>query len=101
MDWLRLAFFSPLIAAPVCALIFWLAVPRFSLSAGKAMDELAGHLFFWLVLGFLVGVALPIILALVGPSGEAIFMILISVPLGLSVGALAATLAWRIHAGEA
>ena len=101
MDWFRLAFFSPLIAAPICALIFRLAVRRFGLSTGKALDELAGHLVFWLMLGLLVGIALPIVLALLGPSGEAVLLLFVFVPLGLSVDALAATLVWRIHASEA
>ena len=101
MDILTLALFSPLIATPVCALIFWLAVRRFGLSIGKALDELVGHLFLWLMLGFIVGVALPIFLLFYYSSQDAPIMIIFSVPFGLSVGALVGTVAWRIHAGEA
>ena len=101
MDWLRLALFSPLIAAPICALIFWLAVRRFGLNTGKALDELAGHLFFWSVLGILVGIALPIFYLFYYSSNIAPIFAFFSVPAGLSVGAIVATVVWRLHADEA
>lgn len=101
MDIATLMFFSPPVAVPLCGLVFWLAVRRFGLNAREALDELAGYLFLWLVIGFVVGIALPICLFFLYSSQDAPFMVFLSVPLGVSVGALIATIGWRIHAGAA
>ncbi len=101
MDALTLALYSPLIAAPICMFIFWLAVRRLGLSVRKAFDELVGHLLFWVVLGFFIGLALPVFFLFYYSSNVAPLLVFFSVPAGLSIGAVVATLIWRIHANEA
>lgn len=99
MGALELMLWSPLIAAPVCGLLFWLAVCRLRLDFAQAFDDLAGHLFLWLTIGFFAGIAIPVVLLFLYASSLAPVLVIISVPLGLSIGAVIATIEWRIFAG--
>ena len=65
------------------------------------MDELAGHLFFWSVLGILVGIALPIFYLFYYSSNIAPIFAFFSVPRGCRLEPLFATLVWHLHADEA
>jgi hypothetical protein len=98
MDAFTLALFSPLIAIPICALIFWLTVRRFGLNVGKAFDELHWPPVRLVGARISHGIALPIFFLFYYSSNVAPILVLFSVPAGLSVGAIVATLMWRIHA---
>ena len=92
---------SPLLAAMACALTFWYAVRRFRVNTRRALDELAGYLFFGLTLGFVASVAAAFVLIFVQPSAQAPFALMLFPPVGLALGAVIATGVWLVHVKEA
>ena len=94
MNLTALMLLSPLIAAPACALLYWITVRRFRLERRRAFDDLVGRLFFGIVLGACAGVAFPIAAMFVWNANEGPIWMLFTIPMGVALGSLVATLLW-------
>jgi hypothetical protein len=101
MDVAWLMFVSPLLAAVVCVVIVRVTVGRRGIDRREAIDDLAGHLFFGITLGLVGGIAVPILWLFGWNAPDAPLFAVLTVPLGLAIGAVGATAIWSYRATDA